>query len=166
MHRFEGGRRGPHRNAPPRDPQGPTATSHSAGAPYGAELKVARAVAVAGAAAAALAVWAIAVPLLGVELQVVPGSDQPGAVGAAHVAISALLAGLAGWGSLALLERVTARARRIWTVLGIVVLAASLAGPQAGVSTAATVTLAAMHLAVGGVLIPALVHTSPPAAAR
>lgn len=120
----------------------------------------ARAAAVVAAVAAALAVWVIAVPLLGVDLQVTPGPGEPQAVGVANVVVSGLLAGLAAWGSLAVLERLTTRARPIWTVVAVAVLALSLMGPQAGTTTATTATLVAMHLAVGAALIPVLARTT------
>lgn len=104
-------------------------------------------------------VWVIAVSLLGVDLEVAPGAGEPQAVGIANVVVSSLVAGLAAWGSLALLERFTTRARGIWTVLAVAVLALSLMGPQAGTTMATTTTLVAMHLAVGAVLIPALART-------
>lgn len=120
----------------------------------------ARAAAVVAAVAAALAVWVIAVPLLGVDLQVAPGSGEPQAVGVANVVVSGLVGGLAAWGSLAVLERLTTRPRRIWTVVAVAVLALSLMGPQAGTTAATTTTLVAMHLAVGAVLIPVLAGTT------
>ncbi|MGI8329863.1 DUF6069 family protein [Actinomadura scrupuli] len=115
-----------------------------------------RALAVTGAVAAALTVWAVAVPLAGIEPAVrTGGGTQP--VGPGAIATSALLAGLAGWALLAALERLTSRARRTWTIIAVVVLVLSLSGPLGnGAHTTATVALAGMHLAVGAVLIPAL----------
>ncbi len=89
-----------------------------------------RALAVAGACAARILVWVIAGPLAGGSLLVHLG---PGTavrqVGAAEVILVSILAGLAGWGLLAVLERFTARAGRTWTVLSLAVLVISLAGP-------------------------------------
>ncbi len=115
-----------------------------------------RALAVAGAAAAALALWALAGPVAGVDLTVrTGGAEQP--VGPASVAVTSVLAGLAAWGLLALLERVTSRPGRAWTIIAVVVLVLSLAGPLgSAVGTASTVTLAGMHLVVAAVLIPVL----------
>ena len=74
-----------------------------------------------------------------------------------------LLAGLAGWALLDLLERFTAHARRIWTATALVVLEVSLLGPLgAAVGAAATVVLTAMHLAAGAVLISLLARSVPP----
>lgn len=121
-----------------------------------------RAAGVAGGILAAVTVWALAGPLLGVDLQITSGTDQPQAIGVDAVITASLTAGLAGWGSSALLERLTRRARPVWTGLALVVLLASLAPTQAGVTTAATVALAAMHLAVAAVIIPVMTTTSPP----
>lgn len=120
-----------------------------------------RAAGVGGGILAAVAVWTLAGPLLGVDLQVTPGTDQSQPIGVGAVITASLTAGLAGWASSALLERLTHRARPIWTGLALVVVVASLAPTQAGVTTAATVALAAMHLAVGAVVIPVMTTTSP-----
>lgn len=126
-----------------------------------ARTRAVRALGVGGAVLAAVAVWTVADPVFGVELLVEMDAElQP--VGVEAVVTSSLVASLAGWGLLALLERVTARARRVWTVTALVVLMLSLLGPPAAVTTAATVALAAMHLAVAGVLIPALTRVTPP----
>lgn len=119
-----------------------------------------RALTVGGAVLAALAVWAIAGPVAGIDLRVAPDGQTPHTVGPAMVALSSLTAGLAAWGLLALLERVTARATRVWTVTALIVLAASMLGPPAAVSTAALVGLAAMHLVVAAVLVPVLPRTA------
>lgn len=117
-----------------------------------------RAAGVAGAVAAAVIVWAVAA-LLGVDPEVTPGTDDVQTVEAGSVIVVSAAASLAGWGSLAVLERLWSRGRQVWTVVAVVVLVASLAGPLAGVTTAATVSLAVMHLAVGAVLIPTLTTT-------
>lgn len=120
-----------------------------------------RIAAVAGATVAALAVWTIASPLAGVNLEVRSG-DTTQAVGAGPVIGVSLLASLLGWGLLALLEKRTARARGIWTVIAVAVLVLSLGGPlSSGVTGAAKVTLALLHVAVAAVLIPSLRRTSP-----
>lgn len=119
-----------------------------------------RALAVLGAAAAALAIWAIADPLAGIDLTVrTDGTTQP--VGPVSTFTSALLAGLAAWALLAVLERVVRRPRRTWTINALVALAVSLAGPLiGGAATTATVILVGMHLAVGAVLLVALGRTA------
>ncbi len=114
-----------------------------------------RAGTVVGAAVAALAVWVLTGPVAGIDLAVSLGNTvRP--VGPVDVAGTALLAGLAGWGLLALLERTSARPGRVWTVTATLVLAVSLTGPLAGTDLSSTLTLAAMHLVTGAVLIPLL----------
>jgi Family of unknown function (DUF6069) len=87
--------------------------------------------------------------------------------------IAAVLAALAGWGLLALLERFTARPRTIWTAIAVLVGLLSLVGPLstiASTTVANGLSLALMHLAVAAVLIPGLAATAPslprPAPAR
>jgi hypothetical protein len=114
---------------------------------------------VAGATLAAVAVWAIEVPLLGIRLQAQFGNAAPQSIGIALVVVSALAGSLGGWGLLALLERrfAQARARTIWTGIAIAVLLVSFSAPiSAGTTTTTKVALAMMHLAVAAVLIPSL----------
>lgn len=67
--------------------------------------------------------------------------------------------GLVGWGVLALLERLTRYGTTIWTVLAAVVVVASMIPIVLVEATTATrVALAAVHLAVGAVLVPAFVR--------
>ncbi|ATO13000.1 hypothetical protein CO540_03455 [Micromonospora sp. WMMA2032] len=113
------------------------------------------------ATAATLLGWAVAVPLAGVELTARGGGGAAQRVTPVAVAVSTLLAGLAGWALLALLERLTARARPVWTVVAVLVLALSLLGPVgAGVGSAATVTLVSLHLVAAAVLVPGLRRTA------
>lgn len=116
----------------------------------------ARALAVAAATAGALAVWLVAVPLAGVDLVArTGGTDQT--VGPVPVAVTTVLVGLAAWALLALLERLTRRARPIWTGLALAVLLVSMLGPlTGGVGAAAKLSLATMHVAIAVVLIPML----------
>jgi len=109
-------------------------------------------------AAATFAVWVVAVPLAGIELEV---QRSAGAavqeIGPASVAATSLLAGLAGWALLAVLERLTQRARTNWTAAALVALIISLAGPLSeGRGTAATAALLSMHVVEAAVLIPML----------
>ncbi len=116
-----------------------------------------RAMAVLGAAIAAVAIWAIAVPLLGVHLLVRFGASAPQSVGIDYVIGASVIGSLVGWGLLALLERSTARARSIWTSGAIVAVLVSVALPLSfGVSTSTKITLALMHVAVAAVVIPAM----------
>ncbi len=116
-----------------------------------------RALSVAGSTLAAIAVWIVAVPLLGDHLLVRFGDGAPQSVGVGYVAGAAAVASLLGWGLLALLERRTSRARTIWTAAAIVALLASLSLPlAAGATNSSRATLTLMHIAVAAVLIPAL----------
>lgn len=122
-----------------------------------------RGVAVAAAVLTPLLVWSIAVPLLGDDLAVRPGSgaDPALTVGPAVIAAVSLLAALLGWALLAVLEARTHRARPVWLAAAGVVLALSLAGPlTSAVSTSSALTLVAMHIGVAAVLIPLLAATS------
>lgn len=124
-----------------------------------------RLLAVAGAVAAAVAIWVIAVPVFGLELVAPPGPDEtaPQAVPFVAVVMASLVASLAGWALLAVLERFLSRARTVWTVVASIVMVLSLAGPllgDAGVPVACRITLALMHLSVGAVLITQLRKSS------
>jgi hypothetical protein len=111
-----------------------------------------------GAPAAALAVWALAVPLAGITLTVRTGGGT-NTVGPVPVAAASLLAGLAGWLLLIVLERSVARPGRTWTIIALAVLALSLTGPLGSAVGAATaLVLILMHLAVAAVLLRALVR--------
>ena len=120
-----------------------------------------RALAVLGAAAATLTVWAVAGPLAGVDLRVHLGTATQH-VGPATVAVVSILAGLAAWGLLAALEHFTPQARIVWTAIALVTLALSLTGPlSSGVTTATKVALTGMHLAAAAVLVPMLTARAP-----
>jgi hypothetical protein len=125
-------------------------------------IRRARGYAVLAATGAGLLGWAVAGPAAGVHLTVRLGSaaaDQH--IGPAAVVIACLLAGLAGWALLALLERRTPKAAAIWTAVAVAVLAVSvLAGPLGGVTTAAKLALAGLHLLVGAMLIVGLRRTA------
>jgi hypothetical protein len=126
----------------------------------------ARALAVVAAALAALAVWLVTDPLLGIDLTGTtrPGSQELMSITPALVAGTSLVVALAGWALLALLERFTARPRAIWTAVAVLFALLSLAGPLsvlASTTTANALALALMHLAVAAVLIPMLAGTAP-----
>jgi ribose/xylose/arabinose/galactoside ABC-type transport system permease subunit len=118
-------------------------------------VRTRRALTVAGAAAAALAVWAMTHSIGGTQLAVRSGGSVH-EIGAAVVVLTALLAGLAGWGLLAWFERATGRPYRTWRLVAVAVFVVSLAGPLGGVGTGARLALAAMHLVVATVLIAGL----------
>lgn len=111
------------------------------------------------AVAAASATWALAVPVLGVELTVRTGSQMHDVTVLAVVA-TALGAGLAGWLLLAVLERWTYQARLEWRVVAALVLLVSFLGPLAAVNVAATAVLSVLHCLVAGVLIIGLPSAS------
>ena len=120
-----------------------------------------RALAVLGAVVAALTVWTVAGPVLGIDLQVQRRPGQLEAVNVGAVLGSSLVASLAGWATLAVLERLTRRTRTVWTILALAVLALSMVGPLAGgVTAGAKAALALMHLVVAAVLVPVLARTS------
>ncbi|MDN3357729.1 DUF6069 family protein [Actinomadura sp. DC4] len=112
----------------------------------------------AAAPAAALAVWALAVPLAGTTLAVRSG-DGTRTVGPVPVVVVSLLAVLAGWVLLIILERSAPRPRRVWTIIALPVLALSLAGPiGSAVGIGAALVLVLLHLVVGAVLLLGLVR--------
>jgi hypothetical protein len=123
-----------------------------------------RLLAVAGAVLAALLLWIVAVPVAGVDLQATtgPGSTRLEPVPVVAVVATSLLVPLAGWGLLALLERLFSRGRTVWTILACVVLLVSYGGPLlgAGIPGSSRLTLALMHTAVGLIVIPAFARSS------
>ncbi|GAB3269849.1 DUF6069 family protein [Arthrobacter pigmenti] len=111
-----------------------------------------RAAIVVEAAVIAVLFWAAAVPLAGVELQVITGGTVQ-TVGPVQILVVALLAGAAAWAALAVVEKSSRKPLRIWFPLAETFGVASLAGPlfNAG-STAAMLTLLGLHIVVGGIL--------------
>ncbi|MPY81387.1 MAG: hypothetical protein GEV04_23940 [Actinophytocola sp.] len=113
------------------------------------------------AVAAAPAVWVVADPVLGYDLTVEQSGGSTMTVSAPFVLVTALVASLAGWAALAILERFAHRAGTIWTVAATVVLVASLGMPfTASTTTSTAVILSLMHVAVGAVLIPILARSA------
>ncbi|WP_166980022.1 DUF6069 family protein [Paramicrobacterium fandaimingii] len=105
------------------------------------------------AALAAELVWAIAVPLAGLEL-VVPQAGRT--VEPVSIAASVVIAGLAAWGLRAIMAR-TRKGLNAWTAIGAVVLVLSLGGPAlSGAIGAVLSVLMIMHVVVGIVLIVGL----------
>ncbi|MEU4625735.1 DUF6069 family protein [Actinoplanes sp. NPDC023801] len=110
-----------------------------------------RAVTVAAGAAGSLLLWTVD-RWGGIALTV----DQGGTVtrvGPVAVAITAILAGAAAWGLLAILERTVRRPARTFRIVASIVLLLSLAGPLAGIGTGSRLGLLGMHLTVGLALI-------------
>jgi predicted permease len=117
----------------------------------------ARALGVVGAVVAAVTVWAVAGPVLGIQLTFRFGNGAPQTVVFGAVVGVTLVASLAGWGILAALERRMSNAREIWSTVALVVLVASLGLPlAAGTTIPSQIALGMMHLAAAGVLIPTL----------
>jgi Family of unknown function (DUF6069) len=113
-----------------------------------------RALTVLAAVVTTLVIWAVEALLLGIDLRArpVPGAP-PTVVTPLAIGSVTLLAGLVAWGVLAALERLTPRVRTVWIVVGVAVLLISLAGPLGGVTVAATIGLACIHVAAAAVLI-------------
>jgi Family of unknown function (DUF6069) len=125
--------------------------------PAAARLSRTRVLGIGGAVTAAVAVWAVAVPLLGLHLIVRFGTGSPQSVGLDYVVGASLIASLAAWGLLAMLEWRSPNARLIWTMAALAVLLVSLSLPLSAGTTASTrAALAAMHVAVAAVLIPTM----------
>ncbi|MFI5957703.1 DUF6069 family protein [Cryptosporangium sp. NPDC051539] len=119
-----------------------------------------RALAVVGAVAAAVAGWIVVGPIAGADLRV-DGNGRALTVGVGPVVFLTLLAGLAGWGLLALLERITARARIVWAVVAAVVLLLSFAPITGSDATTGTrIGLGLLHVLVAAVLIPVMWRTA------
>jgi hypothetical protein len=112
-----------------------------------------RLLAVTGATAAALAAWTLTGPVAGIDMTVHSGETVQ-AIGPGAVITASLVAGLAAWASLAVLERFVTRPRRTWSAIALTVFVLSLAGPLVGgVDTASKATLAGLHVIVAAVLI-------------
>jgi hypothetical protein len=121
-----------------------------------------RLVAVVGAVLAVLVVWALAKLAVSDLRQPGFGGAEPQQLNAAIVIVAALIGSLLGWSVMALLEHLTSRPRRYWAVIAPLALLISLAGPLSGhgVSGGNRVALVLMHLAVAGIVIPALYRSS------
>jgi Family of unknown function (DUF6069) len=125
-----------------------------------------RPVAVALGGLTALAVWTASEQVFGVEVrQPAFGGGAPQDLTAGPIVVTSVVAGLAAWLSLAVLERFTRRARAAWVTLATLVLAVSLSGPLTGegIDGGSRLVLALLHLTVGTVLIVLLARTSRPA---
>jgi hypothetical protein len=111
-----------------------------------------RAGAVGGALLATGAVW-LAGHALGVTFQVATGGP-PQTFSLPFLLGFTLQIALAGWITLAILERYTRHALRIWTAVGMTVLALSFAPIAiAGASAPTKAALSLIHLSVAGVLL-------------
>ena len=128
-------------------------------------IRVSRLIAVAAAMATALGVWVIAELAFGIDLRApsFDGSLEPLPIQVQDVLMVSTMLSFAAWAAMAVLERLTTRARQAWLVIAIATLGLSLATPLAGsgVSLLDRGVLMLMHVAVGSVLIPALYWSSP-----
>ncbi len=125
----------------------------------------ARGLAVLATVVGATIVWLVAVLGFDVELKAPiggPGSTELGDVLLPTVIVTAIIVSLAGWASLAIAERFVPRGRTVWTVVAVIVLLLSFGAPLggAGLETSSRVTLALLHLTVGGTLLALLTRTS------
>jgi hypothetical protein len=88
-----------------------------------------RLVIVAAAVLGAAAVWSVVDPILGIDLRSPANAGRESMdVGPSLVVLAAAIASFIGWAALALLERLTSRARVVWAVGASLLLLASL-GP-------------------------------------
>ena len=137
-----------------------TTTSTSIAVGTGRSPLRGKAVAVAAAVVAPLAVWTIVGPVLGNDLQVAYGGGTQ-TVGAAGVLMASLIAALAGAGTFSIAERAVRHGRTVWTVVAVAALVLSLGGPfSAQAETGTKVALALLHVTVAAVLIPLLRRSS------
>src|SRR5690348_15507748 len=97
-----------------------------------------RALAVVAGVAAVEAVWLVAELVFGVRLQAAAGNGypQPVDIGPRTVAIASAVLSLVGWGLLALLERFTKHARRVWLGVALLALVVSFSLPLSGTGVA------------------------------
>jgi hypothetical protein len=126
----------------------------------------ARPVAVALGVPAALAVWGVSELVFGVNVrQPAFGTGVPQDLTAGPIVVASVVAGLAAWLALAMLERLTHHARAAWVTLATLVLAVSLGATLSGrgIDEQSRLVLALLHLTVGTLLIILLARTSPPA---
>jgi hypothetical protein len=115
-----------------------------------------RALTVAGATAAAAAVWLVT-RTAGTEPTVTIAGQPPMVIGLSMVVPTALAASLAAWITVSVLQRLTRHARRLWPAVALVTLAASFVPVLSTQADSTTrVALAMMHIAVAAVLIPGL----------
>lgn len=103
------------------------------------------------AAVVAAVVWVVS-RTAGAELVARTGSGTR-TVGLVDVVVAALVVGCAGWGVRAALRRLPGGGAVAWTVLCVVVLLVSLAGPLGAATPPAMGFLVAEHVAVGAAVM-------------
>jgi hypothetical protein len=136
----------------------PTSPSRTVPAPRPSpgRRRLGRSVSILAATAAALLAWTLFSVVLDIGLSARRGSELID-VAAGDVAATTVVVGLLGWLLLAALERWTSRARRVWTVVAVLVCLLSLAGPAlTATSSGARAALLALHAVVAVVLITLL----------
>ncbi|GAA0599784.1 hypothetical protein HPO96_34850 [Kribbella sandramycini] len=115
---------------------------------------------------AAASWWAVLVPVAGLTLDARQGGVLQH-VGAPAIVVSAAVMTFAGWALLAILERRTPAARKVWTTVAIVACVLSLGSPLVGgIGIGAKLGLASFHLLVGAVVIAGLRRTALSTAER
>jgi hypothetical protein len=115
----------------------------------------ARASAAGGATIANIAVWTIA-SAFGVDFKLADSTGEA-VVNLPTTIAFTLLFGMLGWGSLALLERFTRRARTVWTALATAVLLLSFVPIcLEHASTGTKISLSLIHLTVAAVIVPVM----------
>ncbi|MEI8409942.1 MULTISPECIES: DUF6069 family protein [unclassified Kribbella] len=115
---------------------------------------------------AALALWALLAPVAGVELEALQGTRRIH-VGVGSILFASAAMAFAGWGLLAVLERRTLNARKVWTILAVAACVLSLGSPLVGgVGLGAKLGLASFHLVVGAAVVLGLRRTALSAAER
>ncbi len=110
--------------------------------------------------AAALVAWAVLGPLAGLDLKAEQGTTVYD-VNGVSVFVAATAMAFAGWLLLAVLERRTVNARKVWTVVAACACIMSLGSPLVGgIGLGAKLGLASLHLIVGAVVIVGLHRTA------
>lgn len=109
------------------------------------------------AAATAVLVWACA-RISDVHLVVKSGFGTTD-VTVGSVIVTTLVVAAVGIGLLRLLERRTARALRVWTMVAVTVWALSFLGPLSATRPSTGLVLAGLHLLVGATLVLGLRRT-------
>lgn len=123
-----------------------------------------RALVTAAAALAAILVYVLFVPVLGIDVRVPEsfGSRTLIELTFGSVVGAAIFAALAGWALLTVLELVTNKARTIWTVVAVLVFLFTLPY-MPGFRIADRIVLVVLHAALAVILIIGMRRTTAPA---
>ncbi|BFU44980.1 DUF6069 family protein [Krasilnikovia sp. MM14-A1004] len=120
---------------------------------------VQRLITVAVATVATAVVWLLAHAVFDITLEAKSGGTVR-TVTLAAVVTTTVIVGLAAWGLLAVLERVTSAARTVFIAVGVVFLLISLLGPLSAETGGAKLVLACEHLIAAAIVIPGLARTT------